>query len=401
MSPVSDRPLALAGKDLKLFFKDGQALFFSLALPLVLVFLMVAAFGGQTQFNAKAYVVNLDQGAAGTEFIQRLDEVPEVTVEVTDQALAERRLEASNIYSYIIIGPDFSAKLEAGEAPPLTIRQRGTGGTEGQVANSYAIGIARELAGERLLARKVQAILASIGRPEDLAVAMAKVEELYAQAKATPAMTVAEQAVGGRPEVAAVYLPGLVTMFTAFAIALTAVGLVEERKNGTFERLMTTRLSRGELLSGTWLGSFARGMVQVVVLFVLAWIFLRIFTPASFAAVMVFGMISVTAVAGLGLVIASIARTPEQANWIAVFSTMIMTVLGGSFFDTAGAKGLLGLLTRFTYNFWANDGFRRIILKGEGLTSAGILQDGAVLVGIGVASWAIALAFFRMRGDAK
>lgn len=401
MSPVSDRPLAVAGKDLKLFFKDPIALFFGLALPLVLIVLMVGTFGGQTQFNATAYVVNLDQGTKGADFVQRLDAIPGVTVELVDQASAEKRLNDSNILSLIVIGSDFSARLDAGEPPTLTIRQRGTGGTEGQVVNAYALGVARAIAGERLLASQVSGILASIGKPTDLATVRAKVEELYAETAAAPPVTVTDEAIGGRPEAAAIFLPGLVTMFTAFAISLTAVGMVEERKKGTLERLMATRLSRGELLAGTWLGNFGRGMVQLVFLFGLAWAFLGIFTPASFGAVLVFGMVAVASVSGLGLVIAAISRTPEQANWIAVFATMIMTVLGGSFFETTGSTGVLSVLTRLTYNFWANDGFRRIILKGEGLTGTGIGKDLVVLVGIGVVSWVLALAFFRLRGDDK
>lgn len=398
---MGNRPLALAGKELKTYFRDPQSLFFGLALPLVLILLMVASFSGANQFNAKAYVVNLDEGPSGADFVERLDAVPEITVEVLDGATAERRLGNSGIQNVIVIGPDFSARLDAGEAPPLAIRQRGTGGTEGQIVDAYAIGVARSIAGERLVVGKVSAILESIGRPVAEDLVRAKVAELTAEVEANPPVTVTTETVGARPEPVAIYLPGVVTMFTLFALTLTSVGLVEERKKGTLERLMTTRISRGELLSGIWLGNFGRGLVQVVFLFGLAWVFFRTFTPASFGAVLVFGVIAVASVAGLGLVIAAISRTSEQANWIAVFFTMLMTTLGGSFFDTAGAKGVMAVLTRGTYNFWANDGFRRIIVKSESLTSPAILRDIVILVAIGVVSWAIALAFFRMRGDDK
>ncbi len=396
-----NRPFAIAGKELKLFFRDFQGLFFSLALPLVLIFLMVAAFGGQTSFHATAYVVNLDQGEAGAEFVARLDATPEITVETLTQAEAERRLEDTGILNYLVVGPDFTARLEAGETPEIKVFQRGTGGNEGQITNSYAIGIARSLTGEYLIARQVEAALAGIGHPVDPAVARAKVDDLFAEVKASPPVTVTEETVGARPEPVAIYLPGLVTMFTLFSVSLTSVALVEERKKGTVERLMTTRVSRGEYLLGNWLGSFGRGYLQVLFLFGLAWAAFRIFTPASFAAVLAFSAVAIFAVAGIGLVIAALSRTSEMANWVAVFFTMIMTMLGGSFFDTAGAKGIMAVLTRLTYNFWANDGLRRIISKGEALTSAPILKDMAVLIGIGLGAWAVALTFFRLRGDDK
>ncbi len=410
--PVSTRPvsaprrsfarvMALAGRDIKMYFQDAQMLFFSVALPLVLVFLMVASFGGQTSFNVKAYVVNLDRGEKGAEFVERLSAISELTVEVLGQADAEKRLADSSITSYIAVDPAFSDQVAAGESPSLLVRQRGTGGTEGQIAVSYASAVARELAGESRVVRQVGGILATLGKPVPASEARAKVLSLFEETKADPPVGVVEEVVGSRPEPVAIYLPGLVTMFTLFAVSLSSMSLVEDRKRGMLERLMTTRLSRGELLSGTGIGTLVRGLVQIVVLFGLSWAFFRLFTPGSFVAVLVFGAIAVASVSGVGLVIATFANTPEQANWVGVFFTMLMTVVGGSFFDTTAAKGILGYLTRLTYNFWANDGFRRIILKSEPLSSPAILKDIAVLAGIGVVSWVIALAFFRLRGDDK
>ncbi len=398
---MSARPFVLAGKDLKTYFRDSQSLFFGLALPLVLTGLMVASFGGQTQFNAKAYVVNLDEGPAGAELARRLKAVPELTVELLDQSTAERRLADSDIVNVLVIGDDFSSRLEAGLAPDLGVRQRGTGGTEGQIANSYAAGLARTIAGEYLVARQAGAVLASAGQPVSQALVEAKVAELFAEVRGDPPVTVAEKTVGVRADPVTIYLPGLVTMFTLFAISLTSTTLVEERRKGTFERLMTTRLTRGELLTGFWLGALGRGFTQLVVLFGLAWIAFRIFTPASFLTIMTFGVVAVASVSGIGLAIAALSRTAEQANWVAVFFTMIMTTLGGSFFDLSGAKGILAVLSRWTDNFWANDGLRRIMIKGEAITSPALVKDMIVLVAIGLASWAVALAFFRLRGDER
>jgi len=61
----------------------------------------------------------------------------------------------------------------------------------------------------------------------------------------------------------------------------------------------------------------------------------------------------------------------------------------------------MAVLTRMTYNFWANDGFRRIILKGDALTSGPMVTNMAVLAAIGLGGWALALALFRLRGDAR
>jgi len=396
-----NRPLALAGKELKMFLRDPQMLFFSLALPLVLVLLMTAAFGGQSQFSATARLVDLDRGPLGAELVERLEAAPGVTVDVLDPETAERLLEDSDIVNLVVIGEEFSERLAAGQAPDIRVRLRGTGDTEGQIVNSYVESIVREMLGESLASRQVETMLAAAGVDVPAEEVEARVNELFAETRETPPVTVSEETVGARSEPIAQFLPGMVTMFTLFAVSLTAVSLVEERRKGTLERLMTTTLTRAELLSGTWLGNFGRGLVQVVFLFGLAWLFFNVLTPPSFVSIILFGVVAVASVAGIGLVVAAISRTPEQANWIAVFFTMIMSSLGGSFFDTSGFTGAMGALTRMTYNFWANDGFRRIILEGEAVTSPPIVKDMVVLVGIGLASWALALALFRMRGDDK
>lgn len=398
---VGVRPLVVAGKELKTYLLDVQALFFSLALPLLLVGLMVAAFGGQDEFHATAYVVNLDRGEVGADLVARLDAAPGIDVKLLDEGTAARRLDRSQILCAIVIPPGFSDDVKAGRPPELIIRRRGTGGREGQIVTSYALGLTREVAGEHLVAGRVIEVLAGMGRPAARETVDARVAALFAEARAEPPVEVVEEAVGARAEPVAIYLPGLVSMFALFSLTLVSVGIVEERKKGTLERLMTTRLTRGELLTGMWLGSIGRGLLQILFLLGVAWPIFRIFTPASFARVVAFSALVVVSAAGIGLVIAALARTAEQANWIAVFFTMVMTTLGGSFFDVSGARGVLGVASRLTYNFWANDGLRRLIARGETLASPAVLTDMAVLAGIAVVSWAVAAAFFRVRADER
>ena len=117
MPGFGQRPLALAGKELKIFFRDPQMLFFSLAMPLVLIMFMVATFGSPQDFHATAHLVNLDRGLWGAELVERLKEVPGMTVNLLDANTAERKLEEAALVNVVFIGEDFSEKLSAGESP--------------------------------------------------------------------------------------------------------------------------------------------------------------------------------------------------------------------------------------------------------------------------------------------
>ena len=177
----SSRILALAGKELKVFFADFQQLFFSLALPVVMVLVMTAAFGGETSFHATAYVVNLDRGSLGSELVSRLDEQPEIDVELLEQETADERQGRSQVLSVIVIGPDFTEQLEAGRSPNLTIRRRGTGGDEGQIAASCAIAVAHQLVSERLTVARARAVLSGMGVDIPEGAVRQKVSALYAE----------------------------------------------------------------------------------------------------------------------------------------------------------------------------------------------------------------------------
>ena len=72
------------------------------------------------------------------------------------------------------------------------------------------------------------------------------------------------------------------TMFVLFAVNLTAQALVDERRKGTLERLLATRLKPGELFTGKFLAYMARGFVQTLILLLLAYAVFRIFTPVYF-----------------------------------------------------------------------------------------------------------------------
>ena len=97
-------------------------------------------------------------------------------------------------------------------------------------------------------------------------------------------MAVAEEVVGGSPDFINQFLPGIVVMYVLFSLTLSARVIVEERKRGTLERLLTTRLSVGGLYFGKFMSSVFRGFIQTFILLGLSYIVFRFFTPVSFLA---------------------------------------------------------------------------------------------------------------------
>jgi ABC-2 type transport system permease protein len=187
-------------------------------------------------------------------------------------------------------------------------------------------------------------------------------------------------------------------MFVLFALTLSARVIVEERKLGTLERLLTTRLSVGQLFAGKFLSSVSRGFVQTLILLVLAYVVFQIFTPLTFLQCLVITLIFAAAASALGMVIAAIARTEDGASWIAVFFTMVTVMLGGTFFEI-GEGSVLYSLSRFSINTYANSAFTTVITEEGSLANLGL--ELGVMAGVAVVGLILSRVLFKVMPGGK
>ena len=208
-----------------------------------------------------------------------------------------------------------------------------------------------------------------------------------------PIVGVREETVGSSPDPVNQFLPGIVTMFVLFAITMSAQALVEERKKGTLERLLTTRLSVGQLFVGKFLANASRGFVQTLILLALAYAVFHFFTPFTFVECLVIAIVFSAVVSTLGLIIGSVARTQDQAIWTAVFFTMAMVMLAGTFFAIPEGS-VLHTLSKVSINTHANDAFKAIIAEGGSLADVGL--ELAVLAGVIVVGLPLSRVLFKV-----
>ena len=187
-------------------------------------------------------------------------------------------------------------------------------------------------------------------------------------------------------------------MFLLFSVTIGAQTLIEDRRIGTLERLVTTRLSLEQLFVGKFLAGLSRGMLQVMVLMGLAFLVFRVAGPLVFLQSMVLAIVVAASASALGLTIATLARSQEQATWSAVFFTMFMTIFGGTFFPVPDT-GVLGILSRFTLNKYAINAFEGI-LNGTS-TLADQWFEIALLGGVTLVGLVIARTQFRISAAVK
>jgi ABC-2 type transport system permease protein len=382
----------IALKEVRDFFTDTGDLFFSLAVPVLIFGLMYGAFGNQNQFNTTAYVVNQDAGGVySRQLIDQAGSYQGLTIKTISAADADDRLGRSNIQMAIIIPADFSAKLAAGQPTQIVFKQRGNGSAENQIAASLIQGAAEKLSQNIQLQNNIRTDLSGSGA------AQPQIEAVYtsvaAQAQSDPAVNVVVDTLGVTTDPVNQFLPGIMTMFVLFAINLTAQALVDERRRGTLERLLTTRLTVGQLFAGKFLAYTFRGFVQTIILMLLAYAVFGLFTPLTFLESALLALIFAAACSTLGIIIGSLARSQNQATWIAVFFTMLMVMLSGTFMAISPGT-TLAAFSKISLNTYANDAFRDVIMNHASLGS--VTGEIMVLIGVAVVGLLIARLLFKV-----
>ena len=384
------RPFVIAWIELKRFGADRGALAFGIALPIALFALMYGVFGQDVSFSATARVVDLDGGPVAGELIDRISAFDGLEVEMLTEAQADEALDRSHILTAVFIPAGFSERLEAGQPASVLFKRRGSGGDTGQIVSQVVRGAAQEIASEYEIREFVRSRLDGSGVPE--ARIVATVGALIEQAAVAPPVGIEIRAVGEEENALDRLIPGVLTMFLMFAATISAASIIVERNAGTLERLLTTRLSVNQLFGGKFLASVGRAMVQALILLSLAFAVLRVGDASTFAQVVVFSLLISAAVSSLGLVVAGMARTQEQATWGSVFLTMTLTVFSGTFISV-GETGVLGFLSRLTPNKYAIDAMGDILAGSGGLAGQG--PEAAILGGVAVIGFVVARVAFR------
>jgi ABC-2 type transport system permease protein len=125
-------------------------------------------------------------------------------------------------------------------------------------------------------------------------------------------------------------VPGLIAILVALeGLMITGLSVARERELGTFEQLLVSPLSPGEIVVGKTVPAFLIGLGEGTLMVTVAMFFFRIPLIGSVALLYASMSAFLLAVIGIGLFISSLARTQQQAI-LGTFSFMVpMMLLSG------------------------------------------------------------------------
>ncbi len=193
-------------------------------------------------------------------------------------------------------------------------------------------------------------------------------------------------------------VPGLIgVILTMTMVLFTAVAIVRERERGNLELLITTPVTRLELMIGKVLPYIVIGLLQTTIVLLLGVLMFEVPVRGHLHDVYGAAMLLIAANLSLGLLISTRAQSQFQAMQMSFFVFLPSILLSGFMFPFAGmpraAQWLAELLplTHFVRLI------RGVMLRGATLTEQ--WQEVAILVGFTAVMMTLAVLRFRKRLD--
>lgn len=368
---------AITLKELRHIWRDLGTLFLFTLLPTVLLFMMAYMVTADIE-HVPIAVLDFNHSPTSRAFIMNITvgEDLDLYAQVDSMDEIETMLLEGSIKAAVVIDPNFETELFAMRSVPLQILVDGTEPQSGGYAVNHISSRAEEflsdLLANQMFARGIQIETLN---PVDL-----RVRTWY-----NPSL---------KPSVD--LIPGLISMVLGVPSMSVALAIAREREHGTLEQLMATPIGRGELLLGKMLPYILSGILNVVLMTLIAKLWFKVPFNGNFLVFLLLSCAYMFATLSLSMVLGVFIRTQAAAlalTLIVVFFPGFF--LTGIFFPLASMPEIVrleGLALPGTHY--------AIITRGSFINGIGLdvlWPNGLALFAMGVLFTGVAAMFFRKK----
>jgi len=425
--------LATTWKDLKILLKDSGGLATLFLMPVMFIFVMTLALGGLFSDGGdnptEILVVNDDTGTIGAQIVEGLQATEGFAVETEWDGAALTRARAEALIAdqersiAVIIPADFSDTIQRSvfdtptdETPQkaqidLVVDPALSSQFVGPVKGTLT-GLSQQALMTGVAPRGIDLFLDQIDQTAGASLPTETRESLREQALRSTAgggitgsvvevvqMQPAGMEIEQFPNSVQQNVPGW-TLFGVFFISQTlATSLLEEKKVGTFRRLLVAPMSRAALLLGKLTPFLIVNLVQIVLMFAVGVFIMPLvgapkleLGPHPEALILISLAISLAAT-GLGLLIAALAKTAEQIGGLGSLLVVTMAALGGVMVPRFVMPDFMQTVGLITPHAWALTAYQDVLVRGYDV--ARILPEVAALMGFAVVFFGVALWRFK------
>ena len=384
--------LSIAYKEFRLWLQTPANWLVVFLVPFAFIGIFGASFSEGTPV-VTVYGVNEDKGELGEEIITLLQKSDNLELEMlSTQEEADELVTKGTRMAAIVIPENFSASVPMDDgASILVIIDPGKADQAGIVT-----GLVQEALIKPIVYAEIERAMSGLFKGKSVEGVDSDLFKTFINAgiKAVVAKSVneaiddplikieakpySEEASQGKISIFSQLAPGIAMVFAFFMVSHLADAVVDERSMGTLRRLMSTPMSKASLLFGKALPSFLLAVIQMIFILLVCNQFFNLPLGNSWLALMTIIVATALSVAGLGVLIAGLARTPTQSGAVATFIVLTMGVVSGAMIPSLKLAGI-GYVTP---HYWALDGIQNVTARGMGMD--GVLMQSGILLGMAV-----------------
>jgi ABC-2 type transport system permease protein len=357
------RVAAITRRLLQQFRRDRRTLALLFVAPLVILGLLGYLIRGSTSSPAVG-IANEDQGPLGGTFASALERSSLISASTTQASDGDAKLKDGSLVAYIVFPSDFSLRAQAGTIAPEVHLEGSQPGTSAPVLQA------------------LQQALTSAAATGPVHFEP-QVHYLY----------------GGSGFDTLDYFGaafiGLVVFFLVFVI--TIVAFLNERSQGTLERLMASPLRRGEIVVGYMLGFTVLAFIQSAEVLVFSLAVLKVHNQGNVVLIFAIEALMALTAVNLGIFLSMFARTEFQAVQFIPLVIVPQVLLSGILFPVSTEPGPLQVVSNVLPLTYAVNGLRDVMVKGADLTWSSLQLDVGVVAGFCVVLIVAGIATLRRR----
>jgi len=342
---------ALIKKEITHMVRDPRTLIFIFIMPILQLVLL--GYANNTDIkNVSTVIFNQDNGQASRELLNSFQATGYFSFDYSafGQSEVDRLIASGKARVGIVIPPDYSAKLAAGEVSSVLVLIDGSDPTVAQYVLSAA-----QLAG--------QAHGVSV-RAQQLALSGLQLSE------AASGPVDVRTRVLYNPDLQGSYniVPGLIAIILfQTATSLTALAIVRERERGTIEQLIVTPIRNWELILAKIIPYIIVSFADTILILLVGTFLFGV--PIRGSLILLFALtgLYLLPTLGYGLFISTVAQTQQQAQLMIMPMMLPAFMLSGYIFPISSlplALQLVGDLLPTTYFIYV---IRAVVVKGVGL----------------------------------
>jgi ABC-2 type transport system permease protein len=349
MKESFDRIWQLIVKEFIQVLRDPRARFSLIAPPIV----QMLIFGYAASFEVRhitTAVVDLDHSQESRELVSRFwtSEYFDITRNLGGTGQIVNLIDRRKVALVIHIMPGFAENLRKGQTASVQVILDGTDSNTALVALGYVNSIAQRFS-QQYLADRIMRSMPEVARVPSV--------ELVQRPWFNPDL-----------DSTWFFVPGTIGALTlTLVMTMTAFAIVREREIGTLEQIMVTPVSSAELIAGKTVPYLLIGLIQLVIVALLAVFWFQVPFHGSLLVLMVGSLLFIFSVLATGLLISTVSATQQQAMVTSFFFIMPAITLSGFSFPISSMPMFLQWLTYVDplryYEVLLRDSF----LKGNGI----------------------------------